>query len=69
MGIESFPEIRLYSIDEVGKYEKYDGELEQEELQNWVKKRLHKKMRKNGLPVPGDGSKKKKKQKKSAKKE
>lgn len=53
LGLESFPHVRLYSHEgEVGKYEVYDGELEEHELQNWVVQKLHKKMKREGVPVP-----------------
>ena len=52
LGIESFPYVLLYSIDELGKYEKYTGELESEELIKWVSDRLHPRMLKKGKKIP-----------------
>ena len=50
--LEKFPTVYLYSVDEVGKYEVYDGELEAEALIKWTEERIHKKMKTDGKNIP-----------------
>lgn len=52
LGIEKFPTVYLYSVNDVGKFEVYNGELEAEELIKWVEDSLHKKMKKDGKDIP-----------------
>ena len=58
LGIEGYPAIFLYSIDEIGKPEKYTGELGHEQLQAWVEEHLHKRMTENGHMIPPKRKKK-----------
>ncbi len=52
LGIESFPTIYLYSHKKLGEYEKYDGEFDKDSVIEWTEKRIHKKLKKQGLPLP-----------------
>ena len=52
LGIEGYPVIYLYSVDEVGKAEKYSGEMTADKLQAWVEERLHKRMDAGGHMIP-----------------
>ena len=52
LGIEGYPVIYLYSVDEIGKAEKYSGEMTADKLQAWVEERLHKRMDAGGHMIP-----------------
>jgi thioredoxin-like negative regulator of GroEL len=52
LGIEAFPHILLFSADEYGKHEQYTGELQSGALIKWVTERVHRKMERDGKPIP-----------------